>query len=341
MAHRYIDILKEKFGDAVVLTHAHRGDETAVVARGVWADACRFLKEGHGFDMMVDLCGADYPSRKERFEVVVHLRRMQDGARLRLKSRLDSSEPRVETLTGIYPAANWFEREAFDLFGIRFDGHPNMKRLLTHPSFEGCPLRKDYPIDRRCPIPVPDTLMDEMLPNGSNSDPRSTINDKRATIHDSRMYLNLGPSHPAMHGCFRVLCELDGERIRKAVPEIGYLHRCFEKEAENHAWHTVIPYTDRLNYCSPMMNNVGYCMAVEKLLGLEIPERAKWIRMLVCEVSRVWDHLVANGANLVDIGALTNFWYLFNARELFTDWIEALTGARLTTNYARIGGVAR
>ncbi len=155
------------------------------------------------------------------------------------------------------------------------------------------------------------------------------------------MYLNLGPSHPSTHGCFRILLELDGERIVDATQEIGYLHRCFEKESEAHTWTQVIPYTDRLNYVSPLMNNVGYCMAVEKLIGLEIPERAKWINMLTCEISRVTDHLVAVGTNLVDIGALTNFWYFFNEREKLIDWIEALCGARLTTSYTRIGGVAR
>lgn len=155
------------------------------------------------------------------------------------------------------------------------------------------------------------------------------------------MYLNLGPSHPAMHGCFRVLLELDGERIVNAVPEIGYLHRCFEKESEYHTYAQVIPYTDRLNYVSPLMNNVGYCMGVEKLLDADIPERAKWIRMLICEVSRIVDHLVCVGTNLVDIGALTNYWYFFNVREMYIDWVEALCGARLTTNYTRIGGVMR
>ncbi|MBT3181186.1 MAG: NADH-quinone oxidoreductase subunit D [Deltaproteobacteria bacterium] len=160
-------------------------------------------------------------------------------------------------------------------------------------------------------------------------------------FEDNKMYLNIGPSHPAMHGCFRVLVELDGERISKAVPEIGYLHRCFEKEAESHRWDGILPYTDRLNYVSPLMNNVGYCMAVERLMNLEIPERANWIRMLICEVSRICDHLVCLGANLVDVGALTNYWYLFNERELFVDWIEALCGARLTSSYTRIGGLSR
>jgi len=331
LAREFIDALRERFGGDVVETHSRFGDDTATVSRAAWVRALNFLKDELRFSMMVDLCGVDYPGREERFEVVVHLRRMDDGRRARIKARIPESDSSIGSVTGVFPAADWFEREAFDLFGIRFENHPNLKRLLTHPSFVGHPLRKDYPIDRRCAIPVPDTLMDEMEAGG----------ESRVTSNESRMYLNLGPSHPAMHGCFRVLVELEGERIKKAVPEIGYLHRCFEKEAENHVWHAVVPYTDRLNYCSPLMNNVGYCMAVEKLLDLEVPERAQWIRMLVCEISRICDHLVANGANLVDVGALTNFWYLFNVREMFTDWIEALCGARLTTAYGRIGGVAR
>jgi NADH dehydrogenase I D subunit len=160
-------------------------------------------------------------------------------------------------------------------------------------------------------------------------------------IKTETMYLNLGPSHPAMHGCFRVLLEIDGEKIVNATPEIGYLHRCFEKEAEDHTYTGVIPYTDRLNYVSPLMNNAGYCMAVEKLIGMEIPPRAQWIRMLVCEISRIVDHLTCIGPNLVDVGALTNYWYFFNERERIVDWIEALCGARVTTSYARIGGVMR
>lgn len=151
----------------------------------------------------------------------------------------------------------------------------------------------------------------------------------------------MGPSHPTMHGTLRVLLELDGETIVNATPEIGYLHRCFEKESEVKNYTQVIPYTDRLNYVSPLMNNVGYCMAVEKMWPLEIPERAIWIRMLVAEISRIMDHCVCIGTNVVDIGALTNFWYLFNPREKLTDWVEALCGARLTTTYTRVGGVMR
>lgn len=167
------------------------------------------------------------------------------------------------------------------------------------------------------------------------------MNDIAKPFDAEPMIVNLGPSHPAMHGTLRVVLELEGETILNAIPEIGYLHRCFEKESEVKNYTQVIPYTDRLNYLSPLMNNVGYCMAVEKMWPLEIPERVQWIRMLICELSRIMDHMVCIGTNVVDIGGLTNFWYLFNPREKLTDWVEALCGARLTTTYTRIGGLMR
>jgi NADH dehydrogenase I D subunit len=155
------------------------------------------------------------------------------------------------------------------------------------------------------------------------------------------MSLNIGPAHPATHGALRFFVELDGETIKKAGTEIGYLHRAFEKHSEISTWSQVIPYTDRLNYCSSMMNNVGYCMAVEALLGIEIPERAKYIRVIVSELSRIMDHLICVGTSAVDLGGLTNFWYFFNVREEIYDFTEKLCGARLTTNYTRIGGLMR
>jgi len=155
------------------------------------------------------------------------------------------------------------------------------------------------------------------------------------------LYLNLGPSHPAMHGTLRLFCELDGEIIVRSEAEFGYLHRGFEKHCENSSYTQVIPYTDRLNYVSPMMNNVGYCKAVEDLMGIQIPERAELIRVIICEMNRIIDHLVCTGTNVVDIGALTNFWYYFNVREKFYNLIEKLCGARLTTAYTRVGGVMR
>ena len=154
------------------------------------------------------------------------------------------------------------------------------------------------------------------------------------------MILNIGPSHPATHATLRLIAELDGETILKLTPEFGYLHRCFEKESENATWTQVIPYTDRLNYVSSLMNNVGYAMAVEKLCGIEITERCQYVRVLICEISRIIDHMVCIGTNMVDIGALTNFWYFWKPREeVYRHLIEPLTGIRLTTAFTRIGGL--
>ena len=153
------------------------------------------------------------------------------------------------------------------------------------------------------------------------------------------VFLNLGPSHPTTHGTLRALTALDGERIVAAVTEMGYLHRGFEKDCEAHDYQQCIPYTDRLNYISAMMNNVGFCKAVEKMMHLEVPERAIYLRVIACELNRIIDHLVCAGANLVDLGALTNFWYAFNAREKVYNILEKLCGARLTHSYTRIGGL--
>lgn len=164
---------------------------------------------------------------------------------------------------------------------------------------------------------------------------------KKSDFETPTMLLNVGPSHPAMHGALRTQFELDGETIVNAASEMGYLHRCFEKHSEVSTYQQVIPYTDRLNYCSALMNNVGYCKAVEKLLGITIPDRAIFIRILMCELSRIMDHFVCVGTNLVDIGALTNFWFFFNIREKIYVLIEKVTGARLTYAYTRIGGLQR
>lgn len=151
--------------------------------------------------------------------------------------------------------------------------------------------------------------------------------------------LNLGPSHPATHGTLRILVDLDGEIIRNMKLEIGYLHRCFEKMSETHTWNQVIPFTDRLNYVSAMMNNVGYVRAVEKLLGIEVTPRCQRVRLILCELSRIIDHLVCIGTNAVDVGALTCFWYFFRERENIYDLFEAVCGARLTTSVTRVGGM--
>ena len=153
------------------------------------------------------------------------------------------------------------------------------------------------------------------------------------------LYVNMGPAHPAMHGIVRILAELDGETIVKAEVEIGYLHRAFEKECEVGGYNNAIPYTDRLNYVSPLINNFGYASCVEKLLGIEITERCKYIRVIMSEISRICDHLTCVGASAMELGAFTVFLYMIKAREYLWELVEDVTGARLTISYARVGGV--
>jgi len=151
--------------------------------------------------------------------------------------------------------------------------------------------------------------------------------------------LNMGPQHPAMHGVVRLILELRGETIVDAEAEIGYLHRAFEKHAENETWNNVVPWTDRLNYVSPLINNVGYAMAVEKLAGIEVPERGQYIRVIACEISRITDHLTCIGASSMELGAFTVFLYMIKAREYLYQLVDHLTGARITTAFTRVGGV--
>ncbi|MEK7250852.1 MAG: NADH dehydrogenase (quinone) subunit D [Bacteroidota bacterium] len=166
--------------------------------------------------------------------------------------------------------------------------------------------------------------------------------DTTVTLDDpleNTMVLNMGPQHPATHGVLRVLVKLDGETVLNCVPELGYLHRGYEKIAENSTFHEFIPHTDRLDYLSPLSNNVGYVLAVEKLAGIEAPRRAQFIRTMCCEMARIGSHLVAVGSMAMDVGALTVLLWTFREREKLMDIYDVLTGARFTTSYTRIGGL--
>src|ERR1700704_318302 len=153
------------------------------------------------------------------------------------------------------------------------------------------------------------------------------------------LYVNMGPAHPAMHGIIRIFAELDGETVVKTDVEIGYLHRAFEKDCEAGPYNNAIPYTDRLNYVSPLINNFAYTSAIEKLLGIEITERCKYIRVIMSEISRICDHLTCVGAGSMELGAFTVFLYMIKAREFLWELVEDVTGARLTVSYCRVGGV--
>ena len=174
------------------------------------------------------------------------------------------------------------------------------------------------------------------MPGQLNIDLRKDSDD---IFEDSKMYVNIGPTHPAMHGAFRVMAKLNGEIIESSYAEFGYTHRAKEKLGENRTYHQFVVYTDRLNYCSSLINNVAYAMSVERLMGIEVPERATWIRMMCVEIARVIDHLICVGINAVDLGAFSFFLYGFDQREKAYLLIEKLCGARLTTSYTRIGGL--
>ena len=321
-------ILTEKFGEKVLQVSEYRGDLAITLNPSAWKEAARTLRDHPELDykLFLDLCGVDYlndESRPLRFEVALHLYSVTHKHHIRLKVGLPEKNPIVETLTAIYKGANWFEREAFDLYGIVFTGHPNLTRILTHEDFVGHPMRKDFPTGKRFVTKKPKEWL-LTVPKGSE-----------------HLVLNLGPSHPAMHGTFRVQVLLDGENIREAEAEIGYLHRNFEKMAEERTYWQIIPYTDRLNYCSAFINGHGWALAVEKLMGVAAPPRAEAIRVILSELSRIMDHFVCITANVVDLGAITPFFVVFRAREEIYDLLDSVCGARLTVSYARIGGVAQ
>ncbi len=302
---------------------------TLIVPKDRLLDALRALKS-ETFTMPLDCWGVDYPRRKHRFDVMYQFYSLDRGERVRLKVRVAEDEP-VPSGVGVFKGLDWFEREVFDMYGVRFDGHPNLRRILCHEAFQGHALRKDYDPAQRWICTDKDVA--KLIPK---IDPRF----ENVDIDFERVTLNLGPSHPATHGTLRIVVTLDGETIIGAEQEIGYLHRCFEKSCETHTYQQAIPFTDRLNYMSAIINNVGYCMTVEKLLGIEAPPRAQHIRLILSELMRIADHLVCIGTNLVDMGALTNFWYLFQPREEIYGLVEACCGARILPSYTRVGGLA-
>ena len=288
-----------------------------------------------GFHFLADVTAVDYleynKKTPSRFAVVYILRDKEFKNHIILKTFLKNDALHVESITDLFSSANWAEREVYDQYGIKFLNHPNLKRILNHKEFDGHPLRKDYPKTKGQLCTQTDDLMDEMIPR---------LEKKGYLNHEELMFLNLGPAHPASHGTIRTFVALDGENIVSAVSEIGYLHRGFEKSCEDHTYNQIIPYTDRLNYCSAILNNIAFAHTVEGMLGIDIPKRAEFIRVIIGELSRIIDHLVCLAANLVDMGALTNYWYLYNPREAVYDLLSKLTGARLTNSYMRIGGVA-
>lgn len=325
----------------------------------------RKLKESYGYDYLANVTSADY---SDCYEVVYHLASIKKGGPVQsVKVRTDKENPTVPSVTPIWPGANFQEREVYDMMGVRFEGHPNLKRILLWEGFEGFPLRKDYlepyyeepgkifssrwregyhkraeervPFHRNVIYPEgwnPDTWE----PGIDEPDPPAGSVNTRALGPDS-LLVNIGPQHPSTHGVFRMKLLIEGERVKGLEPVMGYLHRNHEKIGERNTYLMNMPFTDRLDYICSMSNNFGYAIAVEKLMGIKPPERADYIRVIMAELTRVVNHFWAIGFLLNDLGAFfTPALYAIEERELVLDLFEMASGSRMMCNYFRFGGVA-
>jgi len=346
-----------------------------VIAPDQLVEVAAFLRDDLDYDYLSCVTGVDYPEATNgapaRFETVYNLFRSQGGP-LTLHVHADRENPVVPSLVNVWPSANFQEREAWDLMGIRFEGHPDLRRILLWEGFDGHPLRKDWrepyyeeehkPFSSRHPNADP-VMAEDRTPLGDNTrfpagwSPEGWVPGDEAVVYGpsdeliatdgramdtDRVVLNVGPQHPSTHGVLRLVATLDGETIQRIEPTLGYLHRSHEKIGERNTWLGNMPYTDRLDYISSMYNNFGYAVAVEKLMGQEVPERAEYIRVIMGELTRVMNHFVAIGAFCNDIGIyFTAMLYGLEERELILDLLEMASGGRMMCNYFRFGGVAR
>lgn len=330
------------------------------------------LRDELGYDYLSSVTAVDYLP-EGRMEVVYHAYKTTGGPGVVFKVQVERRDPvEVPSLVGVYPGAELQEREAWDLFGIRFTDHPDLRRILTWEGFAGHPLRKDWqeayfeeegkPFKSRWPEgqhalaesknPFNDNVAyppgfdpEKWVPEGEQALygalARYEVRDESGLGSD-HVVVNMGPQHPSTHGVFRVAVVLDGETIVSLKPVVGYLHRNHEKIGERNTFLMNMPYTDRLDYLSSMSNNFGYALAVEKLMGVAPPERAEYLRVMMAELTRIASHLMAIGALLNDLGAyFTPMLYALEERELILDIFEAVSGSRMMCNYFRFGGLAR
>jgi NADH-quinone oxidoreductase subunit C/D len=346
------DELQRLHGQDILTTQETRdGIPTLWVAADRVEAVLRFLKSElrSPFSMLFDLTAIDERARERRdgqpssdFTVIYHLLSLERNGHLRLKVPLQGEYPSLPSITGLWPNANWYEREAWDMFGITFDGHPHLERILMPRTWQGHPLRKEHPA--RATEMGPFTLPEEKQEAEQRAlkfDPESW-GMQREREGSEFMFLNLGPQHPGTHGVLRLVLQLDGEEIVDMVPDIGFHHRAAEKMGERQSWHTYIPYTDRVDYLGGVTNNFPYVMAVESLAGIDdLPDRAKVIRIMMAELFRIISHLVWYGTFAQDLGQLSPVFYMFTDRERAFEIVEAICGARMHPNWFRIGGVAQ
>lgn len=329
------------------------------------------LRDEFGYDLLSSVTGVDY--YPDTMEVVYHAYKTTGGPGMVFKVQVPRQDPiEVPSVTPIWPGAEFQEREAWDLLGIRFTGHPDLRRIFMWEGFAGHPLRKDWkegfyeeeakpyksrwpdgkytPGEKRNPFSdnltfPPDFDPETWVPE----DPDALLYASLARylkgdgdLKTDRVIVNLGPQHPSTHGVFRAAVVLDGETVVALKPVVGYLHRNHEKIGERNTFLQNMPYTDRLDYFNSMSNNWGYALAVEKLMGIQPPERAEYLRVIMAELSRIQNHLILVGMLLNDLGAyFTPSLYAFEERELILDVFEAASGSRMMCNYHRFGGVVR
>ncbi len=358
--------LDQRFPGGVVRDERN-GYSGWLVDPGILPDVAQTLRDEEHFDYLSSVTGVDYLP-EEKFEAVYHLFRTSGGPAEVLKSRVPRNNPVLPSLTAIYPGAEFQEREIWDLFGIRFEGHPDLRRILLWEGFAGHPLRKDWkeplfeddakPFAARWPEGRPDgppdkaftRPADSLAPDGWEADDDRALyaaleqdtGGRSAALRTEFLTINVGPQHPSTHGVFRMAALLDGENVVNLKPVVGYLHRCHEKIGERNTFNGNIPFTDRLDYITSLSNNFGYVLAVEAMMGIRPPERAEYLRVILAELTRVVSHLWSIGFLLNDLGAFfTPALYAIEERELVLDIFEAVTGSRMMCNFLRFGGIAR
>jgi NADH-quinone oxidoreductase subunit D/NADH-quinone oxidoreductase subunit C/D len=357
--------LQEQFPNKVK-ADGREGYEGLLVEADTLVEFALYLRDEMGFGFLSSVTGVDYID-DNILESVYHAFGPEGGA-LVFKVQVDRDNPEIPSLISVYPSANFQERESYDLLGIRYTGHPKLQRILTWEGFHGHPLRKDWkepyyeeehkPFGSRHPEGHVYRVEDKN-PFGKNVQyPPDFDPDTWEDIAQSRVYellqtepdqevldteqivVNLGPQHPSTHGVLRVIASLDGETIVDLLPIMGYLHRNHEQIGERCTFPQIMPYTDRLDYICSMSNNLGYAIAAEKLADIKPPERAEYIRVIMAELTRIVNHLLAIGFLWNDVGAFfTPVVYGFNERELILDLFEMAAGSRMMCNYMRIGGV--
>ncbi|HSH47140.1 MAG TPA: NADH-quinone oxidoreductase subunit C, partial [Halomonas sp.] len=350
-ASSLVAMLRERFGDQVLHEQATlTGMPVLWVKREALIEVLKTLRGvshplEQPFEMLYDLTAVDERLRGHRrglpaadFTVIYQLLSVSGNRDIMLKVALAEQDLSLPTVISVYPNANWYEREVWDMFGVHFKGHPNLYRILMPSTWEGHPLRKDH--HARATEFDPYTLTVE----GQDREQRAMQfkpeewGMRRRSDAAEFMFLNLGPNHPSAHGAFRIVLQLDGEEIIDCVPDIGYHHRGAEKMGERQSWHSFIPYTDRIDYVGGVMNNLPYVLAAEKLAGIQVTERAQTIRVMMAELFRITSHLLFLGTYLQDLGAMSPVFYTFTDRQKGYEVIEAITGFRMHPAWFRIGG---